>query len=119
MKVLNFYKTESGHCPVEVFLNSLTSQQAQKVIWVLQLLEEAPVPPAQYFNKLIEVEDIWEIKVPVKYHVINLLVFFETEQLIVLTHGFMGPSQKGQLQEEIKIADLRKQDYFNRKQAIL
>lgn len=115
MKEINFYKTEFGDCPIEQFLNSLTSKQAQKVLWVLKLLEEAPVPPAQYFNKLVDSGDIWEVKVPMGYDIFQLLGF-EDEQLMIFNHAFQNPSQKNQLQEELKIADERKRDYFNRKQ---
>ena len=38
MREINFYKTESGKCPVEEFLDSLSSKQAQKVTWVLRLI---------------------------------------------------------------------------------
>jgi hypothetical protein len=43
MKKVNFYKTKSGKSPIEEFLNSLNAKQAQKVIWVLQIIEEFPL----------------------------------------------------------------------------
>ena len=36
MREILFYRTKSGACPVEEFLDSLTGQQAQKVTWVLR-----------------------------------------------------------------------------------
>jgi hypothetical protein len=39
MKEIHFDRTESSYCPIEEFLNSLTGKQAQKVVWVLQLIE--------------------------------------------------------------------------------
>jgi hypothetical protein len=47
-----FYRTPSGACPVEEFLDSLTGKQAQKVAWVLHLVEELDSVPVQYFKKL-------------------------------------------------------------------
>jgi hypothetical protein len=41
MKEIIFYKLKSGKSPIEEFLDSLSSKEAQKVVWVLQLIEEA------------------------------------------------------------------------------
>ena len=54
MREILFYGTKSGACPVEEFLDSLTGQQAQKVTWVLKLVEEIERVPAQYFKKLVK-----------------------------------------------------------------
>ena len=50
MRTVNFYRTESGKSPVEDFLDSLSGKQAQKVIWVLRLVEELDVVPRQYLK---------------------------------------------------------------------
>jgi len=50
MRLINFYKTASGSAPVATFLEALNSDQAQKVAWVLQLVEEIEMPPKQYFK---------------------------------------------------------------------
>ena len=62
MKVIRFYRSESGACPVEEFLDSLSGKQAQKVAWVLQLIEEMEVIPVQYFKKLANTDDLWEVR---------------------------------------------------------
>jgi hypothetical protein len=49
MKTIIFYKTISGKCPVEEFLDSLTSKQAQKTAWVLSIVEELSSVPVKYF----------------------------------------------------------------------
>jgi len=54
MKEIRFYRSESGSCPVEEFLNSLSGKQAQKVAWVLQLVEEMGVIPVQYFKRRLK-----------------------------------------------------------------
>lgn len=41
-----------GGSPVEDFLDSLSSKQAQKVAWVLRLIEAIDSVPAQYLKKL-------------------------------------------------------------------
>jgi hypothetical protein len=58
-----FYRTSSGRCPVEEFLNSLPSKVAQKVLWVVQLVRELDVVPGQYLEKLVDAEGIWECRI--------------------------------------------------------
>lgn len=54
MREVHFYRTEYGVCPVEEFLDALTGKQAQKVVWVLRLVEQLDPVPAQYFKKKTE-----------------------------------------------------------------
>jgi hypothetical protein len=63
MRDVIFYKTSAGHQPVAEFLNSLDGKQAQKVAWVLQLIEELDIIPKQYFKKLEGADNIWEVRV--------------------------------------------------------
>ena len=56
------YETVSGNCPVEEFLESLPSKQAQKITWVLELIEELPSIPSTYLKKLVNTDDIWEVR---------------------------------------------------------
>jgi phage-related protein len=114
MKEINFYKTDLGKCPIEEFLNSLTGKQAQKVVWVLKLIEELKTPPAQYLKKLVNTDDIWEVRVQLGNNIFRLLGFFENEQSLILNHAFVKKTQKTPSQE-IEIAESRKKDYFNRK----
>ena len=45
MREIRFYRSESGSCPVEKFLDSLSGKQAKKVVWVLQLIEDMDIIP--------------------------------------------------------------------------
>jgi hypothetical protein len=75
MRQVNFYRTESGRCPVEEFLDSLTGKQAQKVTWLLQLIEDLDVVPRQYFKKLINTDNIWEVRVQFGGDIFGCLAF--------------------------------------------
>jgi len=57
-----FYRLPNGKSPIEEFLDSLNGKQAQKVLWVLRLIEDLPVVPIQYFKKLTGAQ-IWEVRV--------------------------------------------------------
>lgn len=76
-----FYRTASCHCPVEEFLDSLSGKQAQKVAWVLRLVEELDFVPPQYFQKMVSTEDLWEVRVQGGSDVFRLLGFFDGHRL--------------------------------------
>jgi len=115
VRTIQFYRTPSGHSPVEEFLNSLTDQQARKVTWVLRLLKRLPIIPIQYFKKLVGTNDIWEVRVQFGGNIFRLLGFFDKENVVVLTNGFAKKSQKTP-EQEIVLAEQRKQDYLKRRE---
>ena len=99
MRTVNFYRLPDGISPVEEFLDSLTGKQAQKVLWILQLIEELDVIPRQYFKKLIDREGIWEVRIQFGNNIFRLLGFFDGGTLLILTNGFAKKSQKTPPQE--------------------
>ena len=115
MRTVNFYRLPNGQSPVEVFLDSLTGKQAQKVTWVLKLIEELDIVPVQYFKKLVDSENIWEVRIQFGNDIFRLLGFFESGALLILTNGFAKKKQKTPPQE-IELAVTRKNDYLKRKE---
>ena len=114
MRKVNFYKTVSGRSPIEEFLDTLTARQSQKVAWVLNLVEELNIVPAQYFLKMPDTKDIWEVRVKVGSNIFRFLGFFDGAQFLILSHAFQKKSQKTPRQA-IRLAEDRKRDYFRRK----
>lgn len=51
MKEVVFFKWANGSSPLEEFIDGLTDKQAQKVVWVLSLIEDMAIIPAQYWKK--------------------------------------------------------------------
>lgn len=114
MREIIFYRTSTGYCPVEKFLDLLPSKHAQKVSWVLSLIEELPMVPKQYFKKLVNTDDIWEVRVKSGGNAYRLLGFFVCANLVVLDYAFQKKTQKTP-QNAIKTAEGRKRDYFKRR----
>jgi phage-related protein len=114
MRDIQFYRTQTDHSPVEDFLDSLSGSQAAKIAWVLQLVEELDMVPKQYFKKLTNTEDLWEVRVQVGRNTFRLLGFLDGSQLVILDHAFAKKSQKIP-KSDITIAESRKRDYFRRK----
>jgi hypothetical protein len=52
MKNVTFYRTAAGRCAVEDFLDSLPPKEAQKVTWVLKLVEDLDIVPITYLKVL-------------------------------------------------------------------
>ena len=94
MREISFYKTISGKSPINDFLDSLSGKQAQKVSWVLEVIEELHIIPKQYFKKLVNTDDIWEVRVSLGSNIFRLLGFFDGNNLIILTNGFAKKTQK-------------------------
>jgi phage-related protein len=113
MREINFYESEFGKSPVIDFLNSLTGKQTQKITWVLELVEETPIIPKQYFKKLTNTEDIWEVRIIFAGDIFRLLGFFEDNGNFIITNGFTKKTQKTP-QKEIKLAEERKGNYYER-----
>ena len=108
-----FYRTTSQKCPVEEFLDSLPSKVAKKVTWVLGLLEDLDVVPAQYFAKMPGTDDIWECRIKLGSNIYRIFAFWDGNK-IILTHGFIKKTQKTP-SNEIEKAESYKKDYFQRK----
>lgn len=114
IKYISFYRTSSGKCPVEKHLDSLTDGQATKITWVLKLIRELDQVPSKYFRKLVNTNDIWEIRINVGKNTFRILGFFDGNDLLVLTNSFQKKSRETPLQE-IKLAERRKKDHLSRR----
>jgi phage-related protein len=111
---IQFYRTESGDCPVEEFLDGLNAKRAQKVLWVLRAVRELPQVPKHYFKKLEGTADLWEVRAEFGGDAFRLLGFWDTGRLVILTNGFAKKTQKTP-EREIALAEQRKRDHLNRR----
>ena len=78
------------------------------------MIEELPKVPKQYFKKLINTDEIWEVRVSVGKNIFRLLGFFQGNNLIILTNAFQKKTQKTP-KSMIKIAEQRKKEYLKRR----
>ena len=86
---------------------------AQKIVWVLGLLEDMDIVPASYFKKLAGTEDIWECRIQFGSNAYRIFCFFMNNS-VVLTHGFVKKSQKTPA-GEIERAEAYRRDFFKRR----
>ena len=112
MRKVIFYRTSNGKCFLEEFLNLLPVKVAQKVVWVLKLIEDLDRIPAIYFSKMTGTDDIWECRIKQGSNIYRIFAFWKGNE-IILTHGFIKKTQKTP-RNEIEKAENYKKDYFNR-----
>jgi len=110
---VEFYETADGKCPVAEFLDSLSGDQAQKIAWVIELIQSLERPPVKFLKKLVNSGDLWEIRVEYQNNIFRLLCFLDGGKLLIANHGFVKKSQKTP-HKEIKVAQERMQEYLNR-----
>ncbi len=93
-------------------MDCLSGKQAQKVAWVLRLVQELDQVPRTYLKKMVGTNDLWEVRVEFAGDIFRLLGFLDGRRLI-LNHGFTKKGQKTP-RNEIEVAERRKKDYFRR-----
>ena len=111
MKEIVFYKLSSGKSPVEAFLDSLSSKEAQKVTWVLTLIEELDQVSTKYYKQLSNTDGIVEIRVQIGRDHFRLLGFEHKRVFVILTNGFKKKDQKVP-KSEIELAQSRRKEYL-------
>ena len=114
MRKINFFYTDSGSSPVQDFFDTLTDKEAGKILWVLRFVREYAQVPKQFFKKLTNTDELWEIRASHGGKAFRLIGFFDGDQLIILTNGFLKKSQKTP-KKEITLAQKRKKIYLARK----
>ena len=98
---------------MQEFLNSLPGKVAQKVAWVLNLVEDLDVIPSQYFKKLIGTEGVWECRIQLGSNIYRIFCFF-MDNSVVLTHGIVKKSRKIP-RNEIEKAEAYQRDFLRRR----
>ena len=115
MKEVLFYKMLSGKSPIDDFLDSLSSKEAQKVAWVMKLVEELENISTKYYKRLSNCDGIIEIRVQIGKNHFRLLGFENSGTFVILTNGFKKKDQKVP-KSEIDLAQQRRKDYLSRKE---
>ncbi len=91
----------------------MPAKHAQKVVWVLQLLEEQESVSIKYFKHLVNTDGIWEVRAQQGSNNFRLLGFLHKDSLVILTNGFSKKTQKTP-KREIVLAEKRKYNWLMR-----
>ena len=109
-----FYKKENGEEPVKDFLVSLDNKMRAKMIRMLVLLQKnGPALRMPYSEELDD--GIFELRAKVGTDITRVLYFFDKDQIVILTNGFVKKTQKTPAQEIVTAKNYRA-DYLSRKE---
>ena len=112
-RTIEFYRTERGQAPVEEFFDTLSDKIVQKIIAVIELVETEPIIPAKFFKKLADTE-LYECRIRWESNIYRLFCFFDRDDKVVITNGFLKKTQKTP-QREIDKAKKYRGDYLDRR----
>ena len=70
--------------------------------------------PCQYLKKLVDTEELWECRIAQGGNIYRLFAFFESGDLVILTHGIMKKTQKTP-SAEIRKAEEYRADWLRRR----
>jgi phage-related protein len=114
IRTITFYKAVNGNCPVEEFLDSLPGKVAQKIVWVLKLIEDLDRIPSSYLKKLPGTEEIWECRVQFGSNIYRIFCFIPHLSEMILTHGYVKKTNKIPI-AEIERAEAYRREYLTRR----
>lgn len=90
---VEFYEKEDGDIPVENFLNSLDIKMRNKILMILNVLQEKGNQLREPYSKYLE-DGIFEVRGKVGNDISRVLYFFYYNGKIIITNGFIKKSQK-------------------------
>lgn len=90
---VEFYERENGDSPVEDFLNSLDIKMRNKILMILNVLQEKENQLREPYSKHVE-DGIFEVRGKVGTDISRVLYFFYHNEKIFLTNGFIKKNAK-------------------------
>ena len=109
---VEFYRTPSGNCPMDEFLDSLPSKMATKALLELKLLSEKGPALREPHSKPIGA-GLFELRIRTGSDIGRTFYFFFRGNRIVVTNGFIKKARKAP-QREIDRARRMMADWIER-----
>ena len=109
-RALYFYKDYFNE-----FYQAQTWKVQKKILWVLQIIETIDWIPELYFKHLEGTDGIYEIRVQLGSNIFRVFCFFDSNNLVVIGHGFQKKTQKTPHREIERIENIKKEYYEQKK----
>lgn len=109
---IHFYRTSTGACPVEQFLESLNVKMRAKALYSLEILEEFGCNLKEPHSKYLD-HGLYELRIQFAGDIARIFYFFQIGRTIILTNGFVKKTRKTP-QSQIELALKYKLDYERR-----
>ena len=91
-----------------------TWKAQKKILWTLEIVETLDRIPEIYFKHLENTDGLYEIRAQVGNNIYRIFCFFDSNNLVVVGHGFQKKTQKTpkkEIEKAIKIME----EYYNEK----
>ncbi|MFA5480579.1 MAG: type II toxin-antitoxin system RelE/ParE family toxin [Candidatus Muiribacteriota bacterium] len=109
-RIIKFLKIDNKK-NVEDFINTLSIIEKKKTLFVLKLISQNERIANEFFKKLKNTDDIWEIKIDVNQKFIRIFCFLEAQNIIIATNAYFKKQNKTD-KKQIKLAEKYKKIYF-------
>jgi phage-related protein len=97
------------------FFGSQNQKVKDKIIKILDIIENIERIPTRYLKHLEGTEGLFEIRVQLENNIFRVFCFFDGNKLVVLLSGFQKKTQKTPL-SEIKKAERLMNEYYKEKE---
>ncbi len=98
----------------EDFFKEQSSKVQDKIIKILDLIEQVERIPVTYLKYIEGTEGLFEVRVILNGNIFRIFCFFDGNKLIVLLSGFQKKTQKTP-KREIERAERIRAEYYNDK----
>jgi len=98
-----------GKVPMIEFLDGLSVRERAKILASVEKLVElknSGIPPKENLSKFLD-EGIFELRVSFESRISRILYFYEAEEQIIFTHGFIKKTRKTPKAEIAKAKAIR------------
>lgn len=109
-RTIIFYKSY-----FEEFFIKQRQKAKDKILWVLELIEDLPQVPEIYLKHLEGTSGLYEIRVQQGSDIFRLFCFFDKGKLVVVTSGFQKKTQKTPRKEIEKALKIKEEYYAEKK----
>ncbi len=99
----------------EEFYDNQTGKVQRKILWTLKMIEDIDRIPEIYLKHLKNTSGLYEIRVQVGSNIFRIFCFFDSDNIVVIGHGFQKKSRKTP-QQQIERAEQIRKEYYDSKE---
>ena len=96
------------------FYDGQTTKVQKKILWTLRVIVDLDRIPEIYFKHLEGTDGLYEIRVQSGREIYRIFCFFDSNNFVVVGHGFQKKTQKTP-DREIERAEKTKREYYEEK----
>lgn len=109
-RIIFFYKHYFDN-----FYHDLSYKVKQKILWTFRIIEDLDRVHETYLKHIENTVGLYEIRIQVGSNIYRIFCFFDSDNLVIVGHGFQKKSQKTP-NKEIEKAIKIKNEYYENKQ---